>query len=108
MNIKDNIEIYLSKYISFFSTKPFFISFKNLLTEIYNQSTINGTKCYKIENILNFLLNNILLPKYETTQLLFYINKKIYNFNNSKFSHEISFITLFFSISIRNIVMIII
>ena len=54
VNIKDNIEIYLSKYISFFSTKPFFISFKNLLTEIYNQSTINGIKCYKIENIFIF------------------------------------------------------
>jgi len=108
INIKDNIEIYLSKYISFFSTKPFFISFKNLLTEIYNQSTINGIKCYKIENILNLLLNNILLPKYETTQLLFCINENIYNFNNSKFFHEISFNILFSSISIRNIVMIII
>ena len=107
-NIKDDVQIYLSKYICFFSTQPFFHSFKNLLIEIYNQSTINGIKCYKVENIINFLLNNILLPKYETTQILFCLNENIYSFNRSRFSDEVTFKILFSSISIRNIVMIII
>ena len=110
-NIKNNnseITIYLSKYLSFFSQNPCFFSFKKLLNEIYIQSTLNNTKQYKIEEIINTLLFYLYLPKYNSIQLLFCLNENIYTFMNSHFNNEISFKLLFSYISPKNLVMIII
>ena len=109
-NIKNNkleTTLYLSKYLSFFSQNPFFFSFKKILNEIYNQSTLNNSKQYKIEEIINIFLFYLYLPKYNSIQLLFCLNENIYTFINSNFNNEISFRLLFTYISPKNLVMII-
>ena len=105
---KKEIKLYQSKYLCFISQNTFFISFKNLLHEIYTQSTITNGKCYKIEQILITLLYRIVLPKYETVQLLFCLGENVYTFSKAPFKNEISFRLLFSHLSIKNIVMIII
>lgn len=104
----NKIPLYSSKYICFISLNPFFISFKNLLVEIYNQSLTNNAKCFKVESILNTILFRMTLPKYEATQLLFCLGENVYTFSKTPFKNEISFRLLFSYISIKNIVMIII
>ena len=73
----------------------FFISFKNLLEEIFYQSTVNNEKCYKVENILNFLLFRMNLPTFETTQLSWTLNDKVYSFTKNVLKSEISYKLLF-------------
>jgi hypothetical protein len=99
------IKLFSPKYLSFISMNPFFVSFKNLLEEIYIQSTINDTKCFKFENILSVLLYRIYLPKYETTQLSFALNDKLYNFSRTPFQSEISIKLLFCYLTIEKIVL---
>lgn len=103
-----DLNIYSPKYLCFVSLHPFFISFKFLLEEIYKQSTINNSRCFKVENILNTLLYRMYLPKYQTTQLSFALNDKVYTFSKTPFRSEISFRLLFTYISIENIVMLMI
>lgn len=103
-----DINVYLPKYLCFTSVNPFFISFRNLLCEIYNQSIINKGKCFKIENILNTILYRLYLPKYQTTQLLFCLGENVYSFSKSPFRSEVGIRILFSYIQIKHIVMIII
>ena len=91
----NKIPLYSSKYICFISLNPFFISFKNLLVEIYNQSLTNNAKCFKVESILNTILFRMTLPKYEATQLLFCLGENVYTFSKTPFKNEISFRRLF-------------
>ena len=104
----NEIQIYASKYIGVVSSNAFFVSFKNLLEEIYYQSTINDQKCFKYENILSILLYRIFLPKNPFTQVQFSLNDKIYNFINNKFHSEISLKLLFTFLSPEKIVLLII
>lgn len=106
--LKNKTPLFTSKYLCFVSLNPFFISFKNLLIEIYNQSVTNNSKCFKVENIINTILFRMVLPKYESTQLLFCLGDNVYSFSKTPFRNEISFRLLFSYISIKNIVMIII
>jgi hypothetical protein len=104
----NELNIYASKYIGFLSNKPFFVSFKNLLEEIYIQSTINDRKCFKYENILSILLYKIYLPKNPFTQVQFALNDKIYNFINNNFYSEISLKLLFTFLSPEKIVLLLV
>ena len=98
------IKVYSPKYLSFISTNPFFITFKNLLEEIYIQSSVNNEKCYKVENMLNYILYRINLPKNDTTQLSWTLNDKVYSLTRNALKSEISFKLLFSYISIDKIV----
>lgn len=104
----NELNVFASKYIGFLSTKPFFVSFKNLLEEIYIQSSLNEKKCFKYENILSILLYRIYLPKNPFTQVQFALNDKIYNFINNNFHSEISLKLLFTFLSPEKIVLLLI
>jgi hypothetical protein len=104
-DLSNPILLYYPKYLCFVSSQPFFVSFKHILEEIYIQSTLNGVKCHKVENILNFLLYRMYLPKYETTQLSWSLNDKIFNFSRNKFKAEVSYKLLFSYISIEKVVL---
>jgi hypothetical protein len=104
-NLDEQVKIYTPKYLSFVSSSPFFISFKYILEEIYNQSAINETKGYRIEHILNILLYRMYLPKYETTHLSWALNDKVYTFSRNYFKSEISFRLLFSYISLDKVVL---
>lgn len=104
----NEIQIFASKYIGLVSTNPFFVSYKNLLEEIYYQSTVNDQKCFKYENILSTILYRIYLPKNPFTQVQFALNDKIYNFVNNKFHSEISLRLLFTFLSPEKVVLLII
>ena len=100
------IKIYVPKYLSVVSTNPFFISFKCILEEIYQQSILNDSKGFKIENIISTLIFRMYLPKYETTQLSWALNDKVYSFSQNFFKSEISFRLLFSYISLDKVVLI--
>jgi hypothetical protein len=69
---------------------------------------VNNVKCFKVENILSILLFRMYLPKYQTTQLSFALNDKVYTFSKAAFRSEMSFRLLFSHISIENVVMLMI
>lgn len=100
-------KIFGPKYLCFVSWNPFFFSFKSILEEIYSLSNENSNELIKVENILNFILFRIILPKYEDTQLSFTLNYKIYRFNTNMLYSELSLKILFQIISIENIVKIV-
>lgn len=95
---------YIPKYLCFISRNPNFFSFHNLLEDIYNNSTKNNCKCFKVENILNIILFRMYLPKHNNFQLSFCLGEKVYNFFNNKNKSEIAFRTLFSFLSIENAV----
>ena len=98
-------KLYYPKYLAFFTQRPFFISFKYMLQEIYDQSCKTDL-AMKTENILTTLLFRLYLPKYETTQLLFCMNTRVYSFVNQLLQTEISLKLLFTILSIDKIVLI--
>jgi len=98
-------KLFYPRYLAFFTQKPFFISFKYLLQEIYEQSLKNDY-AIKIENILNTLLFRMYLPKYESTQLLFVLNNRVYTFVNKVLHSEFSLRFLFTILSVDKIVLI--
>jgi hypothetical protein len=104
-NSQIKVSIFSPKYLTFISYNPYFISFNHILYEIYIQSTLNDTKCYKVENIISTLLYRMYLPKYETTQLSWTLNDKIYTFSRNRLENEISFKLLFSYISIDKVVL---
>ena len=100
-------KIFGPKYLCFVSWNHFFISFKSILEEIYSLSNENTNELIKVENILNFILFRVLLPKYEDTQISFTLNNKIYRFNSNILYSEMSLKILFTMISVENIVKIV-
>ena len=98
-------KIFYPRYLAFFTQKPFFISFKFILQEIYEQSNKTDI-AIKIENILTAILFRMYLPKYETTQLHFVLNSRIYSIVNKLLYSEISLRLLFSILSIDKIVLI--
>lgn len=102
----ETVEYYAPKYLCFFSQNYFCISFKNILEEIYRNSSINDKKCYKIENILNYVLYRIYLPKSISTQISFALGTRNFNFTNNDFKCEISIKLLFTVFTIRDLVLI--
>lgn len=104
----NELNVYAAKYIGLLSMKPFFVSFKNLLEEIYIQSSLNERKCFKYENILSILLYRIYLPKNPFTQVQFALNDKVYNFINNNFYSEFSLKLLFTFLSPEKIVLLLV
>ena len=101
-----SLSLYAPKYICFVSRNPFFVSFRALLEEIYINSTKNGVKCFKVENILNILLYRIYLPSYHNFQISFCLSDKAYSFYNNIYKSEISYKILFNYLSIDNVLLI--
>ncbi len=107
ISLNDNKNFYYPNYICFYSSNFFPNNFHNILEEIYNNSIKNNVKCFKTENILNILINRIYLPKYNSIQLNFCLEKS-YNFINSDFSNELDFNLLFEYLSIEHIILLIV
>lgn len=97
-------QIFVPKYLCFFSMNPFFVSFKSILEEIYVLSNENTEQIIKIENVLNFILFRVVLPRYEDTQVAFSIKNKFFRFNSHILYSEISLKLLFRFLSVENIV----
>lgn len=100
------IEVYVPKYLCFISQNYFCLSFKGILEEIYQNSLINDKKCYKTENILNYVLFRMFLPKSLTTHISFPLGLKNYVFVDSRLRTEISIKLLFTVFSIKDLVLI--
>ena len=105
LNLGNKLNVYIPKYICLISSQYFQKQFKNLLEEIYINSTKNNVKCFKVENILNIILFRLYLPKDNTIQLNFCLEKS-YNFTNNFISKDLNYEIIFKHISIVNFLII--
>lgn len=97
-------EIYVPKYLILITTNHLPVSSKFLLEEIYFNSIVNDARCYKIENIICYLMFRMYLPANYSTQMSFALGKKNYLFTDNPLKHEFSIKFLFALFSPENIV----
>lgn len=92
------------KYLIFFSKNPYFCSFKTILEDIYINSVVNYSFNFKIEHLIDNLINKAYLPSNLNTQLSFSLCNKNYKFMNNPFHSEISLRLIFTYLSPDRIV----